>query len=226
MKTKLFVLALTLGLSSVSHAQFGGLGGFGGKSGGGGGDVSAQVDSFNKDAVLIRNVVDNSLQQIVGALGDKTQLAAVKEQAANLAKTTDTKEAENLQGTIVKNNLSAATELIASKDAKEKMEKLSPEMKEKVGKAIFSIGVAAIKLPDTVQKGKGIIESVGSNPMNISKALPVKNGLSLFADILPKLPTLVSTGMSLMKDVKVNPGNPGADSKMEVIKPTLPADEG
>jgi hypothetical protein len=224
MKSKLIAFFLTLGLSVSSHAQFGGLGGMLGGGGGGGGDISAQVESFNKDAVLIREAVAFALVQIVGALGDKTQIAAAKEQAANLSKSTDTKEAENLQGTVIKNSLSAATSLLSDSKAKEKMEQLSPELKKKVGQAIFAVGVSALKLPGTVDTGKKIMQGVGTNPMNITKAVPVKDGLALFADVLPKLPDLVSTGLKLMRDVKVDPGNPSADSKVEKVSPSFPAE--
>ena len=47
MKSKLGAFFLMLGLSVSAHAQFGGL--LGGGGGGGGGDISAKVESFNKD---------------------------------------------------------------------------------------------------------------------------------------------------------------------------------
>jgi hypothetical protein len=222
MKSKLGAFFLTLGLSVSAHAQFGGL--LGGGGGGGGGDISAKVESFNKEAIFLREVVTFALVQIVGALGDKTQIAAAKEQAANLAKTTNTKEAENLQGTVIKSELSNATALLSDSNAKEKMEKLSPELQKKVAQSIFAVGVAALKLPGTLETGKQIMQGVGSNPMNITKALPVKDGLALFGEVLPKLPTLVSTGLKLMRDVKVDPGNPSATATVEKGTPTFPAD--
>jgi len=222
MKSKLGAFFLMLGLSVSAHAQFGGL--LGGGGGGGGGDISAKVESFNKEAIFLREVVTFSLVQIVGALGDKTQIAAAREQAANLAKTTNTKEAENLQGTVIKSELSNATALLSDSNAKEKMEKLSPELQKKVAQSIFAVGVAALKLPGTLETGKQIMQGVGSNPMNITKALPVKDGLSLFAEVLPKLPTLVSTGLKLMRDVKVDPGNPSATATVEKVPPTIPTE--
>jgi hypothetical protein len=50
--------------------------------------------------------------------------------------------------------------------------------------------------------------------MNITKVLPVKDGLTVFAAALPKMPTLVSTGLKLMRDAKVDPGTPTKDSKL------------
>jgi hypothetical protein len=223
MKHKIFALSLALCLASSANAQFGGLGGMLGGGKGGGGDVDAMAEEFNRDASTINEVVTYSLIQIVAALGDKEQIAAVKAVNDNLSKTTDPKEKNSIQGTAVKEQSTIAAELLKSDQAKEKIEKMAPEMQQKVAKSIFAVGVAALRIPLMMDKGKKIIEGVGSNPMNITKALPVKDGMAVFASVLPKLPGIVSTGFKLMRDVKVDPGNPAADSKTEVDKnPTFP----
>jgi len=162
------------------------------------------------------------LLQIVGALGDKTKIADIKAVNESLSKSTETKEIGALSGSIIKSNFAAADEILKSKDAKAKMESLSPEMQKKVAQSIFAVGVAALRMPGAIDKGKSIIQGVSSNPMNISKVLPVKDGLSLFADVLLKLPTLVSTGLQLMRLVKVEVGNPTADAKLKDEPASLP----
>jgi len=221
MKIKLITLCLVAGLSTAAQAQFG-LPSLGGSSSSSGGDVTAQVDSFNKDAKLIKEALAFALVQISGALGDKTQREAARASAANLAKNTNTKEAENIQGTILKEKAAETTAILASKEGKERMEKLDPEMKKKVADAILAVGISALKLPNTLSTGKKIMESVGSNPMNITKVLPVKDGIVLFAEVLPKLPDLVSTGFKMMRDVKMEPGNPSADATLKNSPPQLP----
>jgi hypothetical protein len=219
MKNKIIALFIALGAVSSANAQFGGMGGMlgGGKSSGGG-DVGVLADEFNRDASAINEVVSYSLLQIVAALGDKTQIANVKAVADNLSKTTDPKEKGSLQGTTVKDTAAVAEGLLKSADAKSKVEKMAPEMQQKVAKSIFAVGVASLRIPALMDKGKKIIEGVGSNPMNISKALPVKDGLAVFAAALPKMPSILTTGLQLMRDVKVDPGNPAADSKLESDK--------
>lgn len=219
MKNKIIALFIALGAVSSANAQFGGLGGMldGGKSSGGG-DVGAMADEFNRDASAINEVVSYSLLQIVAALGDKTQIANVKAVADNLNKTTDPKEKGSIQGTTVKDTAAVAETLLKSADAKAKVEKMAPEMQQKVAKSIFAVGVASLRIPAMMDKGKKIIEGVGSNPMNISKALPVKDGMAVFAAALPKMPSILTTGLQLMRDVKVDPGNPAADSKLEADK--------
>jgi len=84
------------------------------------------------------------------------------------------------------------------------------------------VGVAALRIPLAINKGKDIVSGVSSNPMNIPKVLPVKDGLSLFAEVLPKLPSLVTTGFQLMRDVKVEAGNPTAESKLSPEPASIP----
>jgi len=211
MKSKLISLLLVMGVATSAHAQFGGL--LGGAKAGGGGDVGALVEEFNKDANLINQTVSYSLIQIVAALGSKNEIAAVRAINDNLKKSTDPKEKAAIQGTVLKEQTAVAEELLKNKEAAEKIAKMTPELQKKVAQSIFAVGVAALKIPDLVTKGQQIVQSVGANPMNITKVLPVKDGLTVFAAALPKMPTLVSTGLKLMRDAKVDPGNPTKESK-------------
>lgn len=216
MKRQLSILVLALGLASTAHAQFGGikLPGLGGDSSASTGNVDLMVDEFNKESAAINNVVSYATMQIVAALGDKEQIAAVREVNENLKKTTDPKEKNSIQGTVIKEQSAVAQELLASDQAKAKIEKLTPEMQKKVGQSIFAVAVAALRLPGLSDKGQKIISSVGSNPFSIMKVISIKDGVSLIATALPNMTTIASTGLKLMRDVKVNPGNPAANSKL------------
>lgn len=212
MKRQFLCALAALSLSVSAHAQFGGL--LGGARGGGGGDTGALIDRFNADSALINRAVAHALAQIVVALGTKEQSASVQKVFEESTKKTDAKEAGALQGTIIKTNGAIAQEAMAAKDAKEKLEKLSPEIQKKVAESIFAVGVASLKIPGVLDTGKKIIEGVGSNPMMIARLPAVKDGISLLADAAPKLAPLVSTGFSLMREVKVDPGNPTASAEL------------
>jgi len=222
MKSKVLTVMMALVVSTSANAQFGGLGGLMGGGGGGGGDVGAQVLVFNQEANLISKTVAFALIQIVGALGDKTKIADIKAVNDSLSKSTDTKEIGAISGSVIKSNFAEADQLLKSADAKAKMENLSPEMQKKVAQSIFAVGVASLQIPGAINRGKNIVSSVGANPMNIVKVLPVKDGLSMYIDVLPKLPTLVTTGMQLMRDVKVEAGNPTADAKLAPESASFP----
>lgn len=217
MKRKFLTLFLTLGVVGSVHAQLGGLLG-GARGGSGGGDVGALVDQFNGESVLIREAVSRSLIQIVGALGDKEQIAKVKAVNDSLSKTTDSKEAGSIQGTVIKENAALAQQLTEGAAAKERMEKLSPEIQKKVGQSILNVGIAGLRIPAMLDKGKKAIEGVGSNPMMITRIVPIKEGVSLFGETLPKMIQIASTGFKLMREVKMDPGTPTASSKIEPVE--------
>ena len=217
MKRKFLTLLLTLGVLGSAHAQLGGLLG-GARGGGGGGDVGALVDEFNRENVIIRDAVARSLIQIVGALGDKEQIAKVKAVNDSLSKTTDAKEVGSIQGTVIKENAALAQQLTEGAAAKERMEKLSPEMQKKVAQSILNVGIAGLRIPVMLDKGKKAIEGVGSNPMMITRIAPIKDGVSLFGETLPKMTQIANTGFKLLREVKMDPGTPTSSSKTEPVE--------
>jgi hypothetical protein len=89
-------------------------------------------------------------------------------------------------------------------------------MQQKVSKSIFAVGLAALRIPGLMDKSKQIISGVGMNPMNLAKLPSMRSGASMLSDALPKLPTIVSTGFQLMRDVKLDPGTPTLTAKLEV----------
>lgn len=218
-KRKLLGFMVLAGASTAAHAQLGGmLGGMLGglRGGGGGGDVSGLIDRFNADSSLISQAVAYALLQIKAALGTKEEAAQAKQQADDLGKTTDAKEAGALQGTIIKTDLARVGELTKAEEAKAKLEKLSPEIQKKVGQSILAVGISALKVPVLMDTGKKIVEGAGSNPVLLPKLASVKDGMSLLGDAAPKLGPIVTTGFALMREVKVDPGNPSKDAELKV----------
>ncbi len=219
MKRKFLIGAVATVAAGYAHAQLGGLGGMlSSLRGGGSVDIDKAVASFNTDAVVLREAIFYSMVQITGALKNKEEMAKTKQALDAVVSTTNPNEAASIQGIFIRTNFAAQNAFLGSSAAKDAMAKLEPDMQQRVAKSIFAVGVAALRIPKTLDTGKRIVESVGSNPLIIPKALPVKDGLVLFADILPRLPTLVSTGMAMLREVKVDPGNPTAEAKLEFDK--------
>jgi hypothetical protein len=220
MKKILLNLCITFGVISTAHAQFGlpSLGGGGSKSGGE--NLGQIVDEFYNKNKIISTGVANSLEQIVGALGDKTDIATEKAKYESYSKTTDPQEKGKQEGTIIKEAGAVAQKLLDSADAKDKMAKLSPEMQKKVVSAILNIANAGLQIPSMLQTGKKGIDSLMANPsaalsLSQEKVNSVKNGVSLFTDALPKIVKVGKTGLDLLKDVKVEAGNPSADTPVK-----------
>jgi hypothetical protein len=187
----------------------------GGSKPSGGADVGELVTKFNAQNALISSAVANSLEQIIAALGDKTLIATEKEKYEAIQKVTDPQEKAKQEGTLIKEAAGEAQKLLDSKDAQEKMKNLAPQMQQKVAKAIFNVGVAALQVPGMLDTGKKAIEAVGSNPMQISKVIPIKDGVALFADALPKMVQIGSSGVKLLQDVKVKAETPSASATLQ-----------
>jgi hypothetical protein len=219
MKTKLIGFVLAAATSFAANAQLPDLKLGGGK---GGGADPAAIEKFTADANLINKTVFYAVMQIQLALRDKTEIAAQKESVEKMNASTDPQEQNALMGTQMKTELAATTDLMKSKEGKERMEKLSPEMKQKVAKSIFSIGVAALRIQPMIDNGKKAVDGIMANPAMLSKAGLIKDSLQLLAQAAPKLPELVSVGYSMLKDVKVDPGSPTNDSKLVPEKPVVP----
>ncbi len=223
MKHKLLALVASVGMAFSAHAQFGGLGGMLGSVVGGSsptaaakGDLTSQIDGFNSESQVISDATVYALLQIQAALGDKQDAAKAKQTAENLSKATDPKEIGSIKGTVIKEQSARSEELLKSAAAKEKMAKLKPEMQKKVADSIFTVGVAALKIPGLLNTGQGIVSSLSTNPMMFTKLVSIKDGIALLGDALPKLGTIASVGVQLMRDVKVDPGNPTAETALKV----------
>lgn len=214
MKTKFTAFVLACSFVTASHAF--GLGDLTGAkpAAAGGADVGTQVETFNKTAGLISQAMTYALDQIVLALGTKDQIAALKASAEGVAKKTDAKEHDAAAGEALTLSEGKVEEVLSASDAKDKMANLSPEMKKKVAASMYAVGVATLQIPGAMDQGKQIMTSAGANPMNISKVMPVKTGLATFADILPKLPSLVKNGYAMMREAKIDAINPTADAKL------------
>jgi hypothetical protein len=214
MKKFLTGLCMLVGIATNASAQFG-LPSLGGSKPSGGADVGELVTKFNAQNALISSAVANSLEQIIAALGDKTLIATEKEKYEAIQKVTDPQEKAKQEGTLIKEAAGEAQKLLDSKDAQEKMKNLAPQMQQKVAKAIFNVGVAALQVPGMLDTGKKAIEAVGSNPMQISKVIPIKDGVALFADALPKMVQIGSSGVKLLQDVKVKAETPSASATLQ-----------
>lgn len=218
MKRKIFTMLMLLGISVGANAFGipGALGGaLGGGSSGGGADPAA-IEKFTVDAALINRAVIYATMQIQGALGDKQKAAAIKESVAKMNAATDPKEQNAVMGTLMKSNVAESLDLLKSNEGKERLAKLSPEMQAKVAKSLLNVAVAALRMKPMMENGQKVLSGMGSNPAMLAKLGLVKESLSLLADAAPKIPELVSTGFAMMKDVKVNPGNPTADAELKI----------
>lgn len=192
-------------LSMNGYAQLGGLGALKGgakteSKSDSGGNAAEKADKFVAEAALIREAVVYSLIQINAALGDKNQIAIARKQAESLSAETKPKELAAKQGTAIKDLSAEADRILKNAETEEKIKSLSPEMQKRVAQSLLAVGIAALKLPDTLEEGQSLVSELSANMMaNMSRIGPLKDGLKILGETAPKLPPLVSTGFKLMQ---------------------------
>jgi hypothetical protein len=218
-----FTIGMLSAWSVDAQAQMAGFGALiGNKTGSksaGSEDIGPRADKFSADAALVRDAVAWSLIQITAAVGDKQQIALAKKAQESLSASTNPKENAAKTGAVIK-DLSATVSLrLKAADTQEKIKNLSPEMQKKVAASLLGLGIATLKVPKLLDEGKGILQSLSSNPLaNMSKIGPLKDGLSILAEAAPKLPAIVSAGFTMLKTMKVNAGTPTEGAKLTVDK--------
>lgn len=224
-KNKQLLIAAALGLALSSSASAFGLPGVGvltGKSeaSSAGGDVGGEVSSFITKSNVMNKTVAMALYQLNAAFADKEKQAVLATDAHSLAVATDPKEIDAKAGESIKTQAAEAEKNLKAADAKERIEKLSPEVKKAVGRALLALGISALQAPDLAKTGQSLVQKVGMNPIDIPKVVPVKDALPVLANIGASLPTIVQAGFKLMREVNVNPGTPTKDA-VAVAEPNL-----
>jgi hypothetical protein len=217
MKKIILSLFLVAGFSGHANAQFG-LPSLGGSKSAGGEDAGVLIAKFNAQNYLISSAVSYSMEQIIAAMGDKELIAKEKERFENIQKTTDPQEKAKKEGALIKETAVEVQKILDASDAKQKMQNLSPEMQQKVVKSFITVLAAGFQVPGMIDTGKKAIQSVGNNPMQLPKILPIKDGITMFVESFPKALTIAQTGFKLAQDVKIKAEAPTANTEIKDSK--------
>jgi len=188
------VVAAAAASATPAFAQFGGLGGMlGGKSSGGGGDVDSQVKAFLDKSIKIEVTVNKALLAITAAYSSDEDRAKKEEVLKSLGKQTDPKEAGAKFQEAYTSSEAETKKLAESNDLAEQTKKLSAKKQEQVAKGVVNFLLGALQAKDVVPMGQSVMQSVSSNPMAITKVIPIKDAvprltsaMSLAATTIPK----------------------------------------
>jgi hypothetical protein len=164
---QIFIVVLFISFILVGTASAFGLGDVMGKSSSasGGGDI----DQFNENAKKSESLVNKSTQSLYDAIASKEDQAKVEEMIKKMNETADPKEKNKLQ-----REVTAAQNAIVEKNAKDAQltkEAATWDVKKKthVSDALFNYALGAQQAGILVPKGKSIVSSVKSNPLNAAK---------------------------------------------------------
>lgn len=218
MKTfKALLTALLVSVYAVipAYAQLGGFGSMlgGGGSMLGGGGVDPQVADFVKRSVVVSVLASNALAKINSAFDNEEALARRRKELEELDKITDPQEKQARAAKIYESERAEAEKLAKSADLQDRMKNLDADKKKRIGEALFNFTIGALQTPGLLQSGKTILQSVGANPINIAKVLPVKDSLPLLGKIGSDAGSTIATFVKLAQGADISVPQANADSK-------------
>lgn len=144
-----------------------------------GNDIESVLTNFQQAETGLNNSVD----LINKALGDKKQLAEWEEKEKSINAMPASSEKDAALKKVNEDQIAYATKLAESKQTEGKMKNLSSEQKAKVGKSLANLLLVVLKDTEALARAKNLVSSISSNPMAALK----------FAKDIPKLKDVVTT---------------------------------
>jgi hypothetical protein len=181
--------------------------------GGGGGDVDAQVKSFVVGSSQVNEMVVVSLSAINAAYASDSEAAIIRAKVDAYVNATDPKEKSALAAEVVKSESAKLDEFTKSANAVERTEKLDASKRKQVLDSSLNFGIAALRAALLTDTGKSIMSSVGSNPMNVIKVLPVKDALPLLANAISTSTQVIPGYYKILRGAKIEPPKVTAETK-------------
>jgi len=217
--TALF-LGLTLGAASLNAAAFDlpKLPSAGGGGSEAAGDIDAKVKAFTDRSVVTNKLVGLSLLSIERAYATDEERAGLTEKMKALNSATDPKEINAQVTEIQKTDGAKVEELAKAKDTEEKTKKLDAKKQKEVAVGVGNFILAGLQAIKLTQDGQAIVSSIGSNPMNITKVIPVKDALPILADAASTSTKVMSGFTKVLKGANVQVAPVTAESKPAEVK--------
>jgi hypothetical protein len=190
------VVASALGaLATPASAQFGKLMGIGGGSAA----ASADPQEFIKSALTAEKLMNQSVALLAASLSSKEKAAEFEAQRKAATAITDAAEKQAKLTQLRKSEAAAVNEAVNGADTEANIKKMSAQQRENISAAAFNFMLALLQDKALLEQGQGLIASLSSNPMNISKLGGVQDAMSSLANqmsaissIASKMPAVIS----------------------------------
>jgi len=178
-------------VTGAAHAQFGALLGGGGDKGSG--NIETDVKNFLDLSVNIERTLYSASLAIIAAFQSEEERAKSQASLEEIKKSTDPKEAGARFQAVSESTSAQMKKLSASTDLADKTKNLSEAKQKQVAVGVGNFLLGALQAKDLLPSGQAVMKGVSSNPMNITKVIPVKDALprlasaiSLAADTIPQ----------------------------------------
>lgn len=171
------VVASALGVSATpASAQFGKL--MGGLGGGSTASASANPEDFIKTALAAEKLMNNSVALLAASLSSKEKAAEFEAQRKAANAITDAAEKQAKLTELRKSEAAAVNEAVNNANTEANIKKMDGQQRETLAAASFNFMLALLQDKALLEQGQGLVTSLSSNPMNISKLGGVKNVIS------------------------------------------------
>ena len=212
---KAAVMAACLMSATAAHAQLGGLGGLmgGNKGAAAGADVSADVSSFIAQSGALSDAASKSVLAINSAFLSETEFAKFRADLDAAAKTTDPKEKLAKQAALYESGSAALTRQLESGDLEAKMKNLDANKKKLIGDSLKNFAIGGLQAVVLTKTGQSIIQKAGTNPMNLTKIVPVKDALPLLGKVAKDSGGVIAGVLKLAKGANIEVPAVKAESK-------------
>lgn len=205
MKKQIFavVVASAMGmLAAPASAQFGKmLGGLGGGS-----SASANTgdpQEFIKSAQTAEKLMNNSLTLMATSLSSKEKAAEFEAQRKAANSITDAAEKQAKLTALRKSEAAAVNEAVNNANVEANIKKMDSQQRETLAAAAFNFMLALLQDKALLEQGQGLVSSLSSNPMNISKLGGVKDAISSLSNQVSTASSIASKMPSIFTAVGV-----------------------
>lgn len=192
------VVASAFGLMTTpASAQFGKL--IGGLGGGSTASASANPEDFVKTALAAEKLMNNSVALLAVSLSSKEKAAELEAQRKAANANTDPAEKKAKLTELNKSQQAALNEALSNANMEANIKKMDGQQRDTLAAAAFNFMLALLQDKALLEQGQGLVTSLSSNPMNISKLGDVKNVISSLSNqvsdassIAEKMPAIFS----------------------------------
>ena len=201
-KVLFFAAAIGLAVSMSANAQFGGL--LGGSKSDSKGASAADVDGFLTAAADADSLIRKSSDTLFSAVASKQEIDKYNEDLTAANALTDPKEKD----AAIKKAQDDSQAVLAKEDFAKKTDELKKtadaKKKQQVGAAIYNFVLGALKDKELLDRGQGIISSISSNPMMVTKLGKVKDVVGSISSQMGNVSTIASGIQKMTSVVKLD----------------------
>jgi hypothetical protein len=213
--TALLAVTLTFGASTSAMAQLGGLGNLmgGSKAVASTGNLDADVQGFLGKSTVINRLSAIALVAISSAYDKDADVAGAQAKISKLNSVTDPKEQQALVAEVQKTEGAKVAQLAQASNLAEQTKSLTQEKQKLVGTAVSNFLIAGLRAVDLTKSGQGIVQGAASNPMSITKIVPVKDALPLLGDAAGNATKIMPKFVDVLRGANIDVPKVTADSK-------------